>query len=128
ITWTAFFLTGLSCWANEPQEATTQKIRRFAFVVGKNEGGRNTRGEHALINITDQTGGAMYKADEPSELDGIFERIDKELRTQYRLAYYPSPRPPARALRTIEVRLAGEADTTSKYTIRHRRSYYTGDE
>lgn len=96
--------------------------------VVKNESGRNTAGEHALINIADQTGGAMYRADAPAELEAIFERINRELRTQYRLAYYPTPRPPARAYRKIEVRLASAAATSSKYVIRHRRSYYTGDE
>ena len=29
------------------------------------------------------------------ELGAMFDRIDHELRTQYRLAYYPDPRPPA---------------------------------
>jgi len=93
--------------------------------VVKNEGGRNTRGEHALITIADQTGGAMYRADAPAELGAIFDRIDRELRTQYRLAYYPNPRPAPRTFRKIEVRLAGDA---AQHTLRHRRTYYSGEE
>ena len=36
----------------------------------------------------------MYYPDEVTQLDAIFDRIDRELRTQYRLGYYPQPRPP----------------------------------
>src|SRR4029077_5428150 len=49
----------------------------------KGENGRNTAGEHALETIADSTGGAMYYPDEVSQLDAIFDRINRELRTQY---------------------------------------------
>jgi Ca-activated chloride channel family protein len=86
----------------------------------KNENGRNTAGEHALETIADSTGGAMYYPDEVSQLDAIFERINRELRTQYRLAYYPQPRPPQGTYRSIEVRVKGN------YKVRYRKSYYSG--
>jgi Ca-activated chloride channel homolog len=86
----------------------------------KNESGRNTAGEHALETITDTMGGAMFYPDAVSELDGIFDRINRELRTQYRLGYYPNPRGPANTYRQIEVKVSG------KYQVRHRKSYLTG--
>jgi len=86
----------------------------------KNESGRNTAGEHALETITDTMGGAMFYPDAASELDGIFDRINRELRTQYRLGYYPNPRGPANTYRQIEVKVPG------KYQVRHRKSYLTG--
>ena len=86
----------------------------------KNESGRNTAGEHALETITDTMGGAMFFPDAASELDGIFDRIDRELRTQYRLGYYPNPRGPANTYRQLEVKVPG------KYQVRHRKSYLTG--
>jgi Ca-activated chloride channel family protein len=86
----------------------------------KNENGRNTAGEHALQTITETTGGAMFYPDSAQELSAIFDRIDSELRTQYRLAYYPNPRGPANSSRTIEVKVL------SGYTTRHRTSYLTG--
>lgn len=86
----------------------------------KNENGRNTAGEHALETITDTTGGAMFFPDTPQELGIIFDRIDRELRTQYRLAYYPNPRGPANTYRSIEVNVLGT------YKVRHRKSYLTG--
>ncbi len=86
----------------------------------KNENGRNTAGEHALQTIADETGGAMYFPDDLSQLDAMFERIDRELRTQYRLGFYPDPRPPQGVYRNIEVRVKGD------YTVRYRKTYYSG--
>jgi len=86
----------------------------------KNENGRNTAGEHALETITDTTGGAMFFPDTPQELGIIFDRIDQELRTQYRLAYYPDPKGPPNTYRNIEVKVLGT------YKVRHRKTYLTG--
>lgn len=85
------------------------------------ENGRNTAGEHALETIADTTGGAMYYPGELSELRAMFDQIDRELRTQYRLGYYPQPRPPRGAYRSIEVRVNGD------YIVRSRKSYYSGE-
>jgi Ca-activated chloride channel homolog len=87
----------------------------------KSESGRNTAGEHALETMTDTTGGAMFYPDSPRDLDVIFDRIDRELRTQYRLAYYPNPRGPASTYRTIEVKVLN-----GDYHVRHRKTYLTG--
>jgi Ca-activated chloride channel family protein len=86
----------------------------------KNESGRNTAGEHALETITDTMGGAMFYPDSPQEFDGIFDRINRELRTQYRLGYYPEPRGPANTYRKIEIKVTGD------YQVRHRKTYLTG--
>jgi Ca-activated chloride channel family protein len=86
----------------------------------KNENGRNTAGEHALQTITENTGGAMFFPDSPQELPTIFDRIDSELRTQYRLAYYPNPRGTPNTYRTIEVKVL------PGYTARHRTTYLSG--
>jgi Ca-activated chloride channel homolog len=86
----------------------------------KNENGRNTAGEHALQTITEMTGGAMFFPDEVQELSAIFDRIDRELRTQYRLAYYPNPRATPNTYRTIEVKVL------PGYTARHRTTYLSG--
>jgi len=86
----------------------------------KNENGRNTAGEHALDTITDTTGGAMFFPDTPQDLSIMFDLIDRELRTQYRLGYYPDPRGPANTYRNIEVKVLGT------YHVRHRKTYLTG--
>jgi Ca-activated chloride channel homolog len=86
----------------------------------KNENGRNTAGEHALQTITETTGGAMFFPNSSQDLPIIFDRINNELRTQYRLAYYPNPRGPANTYRTIDVKVL------PGYTARHRTTYLTG--
>lgn len=105
------------------REAVRSNALLYTIVIRpvKNESGRNTAGEHALETMTDTTGGAMFYPDTPQELGAIFDRIDRELRTQYRLAYYPSPRGPANTYRSIEVKVS-----TGHYQVRHRKSYLTG--
>jgi len=85
---------------------------------------RDLAGEHALATITDTTGGAMFLADDPSQLDRLFEEIDRELRTQYLLAFYPQPPPPKKSIRHIEVRVAA-APAAGLMRIRNRRIYLT---
>ncbi len=146
------------------REAVRAGTLLYTVVVRpmKSESGRNTAGEHALETITDTTGGAVFYPDSTTELDSIFDRINKELRTQYRLGYYPNPRGPADTYRRIEVTVtplaassqpgsshnggqvaadppnsgtpvaqsAIQTDTAntqpSGYSVRHRKSYYTG--
>jgi len=45
----------------------------------------------------------VFYPDGSTQLDSIFDRINKELRTQYRLGYYPNPRGPSDSYRRIEV-------------------------
>jgi len=105
------------------KEAVRSNALLYTIVIRpvKNESGRNTAGEHALETMTDTTGGAMFYPDTPQELTAIFDRIDRELRTQYLLAYYPSPRGPANTYRSIVVTV-----DPSTYHVRHRKSYLTG--
>jgi len=84
----------------------------------KNESGRNTAGEHALITITDSTGGALFILDETNQLDAMFDRIDRELRTQYLLGYYPNPMPPPLTYRHVEVKV------NTGDLVRHRSVYF----
>ncbi|HYA62685.1 MAG TPA: VWA domain-containing protein [Candidatus Sulfotelmatobacter sp.] len=114
--------TSRSDFESARREALRAGILLYTIVVRpvKNENGRNTAGEHALQTITETTGGAMFFPDSAQELPIIFDRIDSELRTQYRLAYYPNPRGPANTYRTIEVKVL------PGYTARHRKTYLTG--
>src|SRR6266850_1311598 len=105
------------------KEAVLSNALLYTIVIRpvKSESGRNTAGEHALETMTDTTGGAMFYPDSAQELGSIFDRIDRELRTQYRLAYYPNPRGPANTYRSIVVTV-----NPSNYKVRHRKSYLTG--
>ena len=105
------------------KEAVRSNALLYTIVIRpvKNESGRNTAGEHALETMTDTTGGAMFYPDTPQELGAIFDRIDRELRTQYLLAYYPTPRGPANTYRSIVVTV-----NPASYQVRHRKSYLSG--
>ena len=85
----------------------------------KSESGRNTAGEHALITITDSAGGAMFTLDELEQIDQMFDRINRELRTQYWLGYYPHPSPPPGAERHVRLEVRGG------YVVRYRKEYFT---
>jgi Ca-activated chloride channel family protein len=85
--------------------------------------GRDTGGEHALIQISEDTGGKYFYATSVPQLDDAFRKISDELRTQYLLAYYPSQRFSDSSFRHIEVKVDG--GTASPFTVRHRTGYYT---
>jgi Ca-activated chloride channel homolog len=85
----------------------------------KSDAGWNTAGEHAMETITDSTGGAMFYPTSLGELDGIFDRINRELRTQYLLGYYPTPTPPPGSDRHIVVKVS------TGDTVRYRKEYFT---
>ncbi len=112
--------TSLSKFEDARRAAIASEALLYSIVIrAANESGRNTAGEHALITITDSTGGAMFMVDEMQQLDAMFERIDRELRTQYLLAYYPTPIPPPGSRRHIGLRVkAGD-------TVRYRKEYFT---
>jgi Ca-activated chloride channel family protein len=86
--------------------------------------GRDIGGEHALIQLSEDTGGKYFYATTLPQLDQAFRTISDELRTQYLLAYYPDRRLADSDFRRIEVKLAG-TDSAANYKTRHRTGYYT---
>lgn len=86
--------------------------------------GRDTGGEHALIQLSEDTGGKYFYATTIAQLDKAFQAISDELRTQYLLAYYPAQRLSDSDFRRIQVRLNGVSGAT-EYKTRHRTGYYT---
>jgi Ca-activated chloride channel homolog len=88
---------------------------------------RDLGGEHALAAITDSTGGAMFLADDLTQLDRLYSEIDYELRTQYLLAFYPQPPPPRKSVRHLEVQVHVAPGSVEHIPlrIRNRREYLT---
>ena len=86
--------------------------------------GRDTGGEHALIQLSEDTGGKYYYASSLPQLDSAFRQISDELRTQYLLAYYPSQRTSDHEFRRIDVHLEGVPDG-GDYRVRNRTGYYS---
>jgi Ca-activated chloride channel homolog len=107
--------------AAEEAEAIVYSI---IIVPIESSAGRETGGEHALIQLSEDTGGKYYYATSIAQLDEAFRQISDELRTQYLLAYYPSQRASFSEFRRIEVKTTGASDSAA-YRVRYRAGYYT---
>jgi Ca-activated chloride channel family protein len=87
------------------------------------DAGRNTGGEHALIQMSEDTGGKYYYVVDPSDLEPAFQHISDDLRTQYLLGYYAPDRDGDKGFRRIKVALADPAKGVGDL-LRHRTGYF----
>lgn len=111
------------------QEAVDEAVRDEVMIYSVIDvpiaasAGRDLGGEHAMITLSEQTGGRAYYADQAS-LQQIFARIADDLRTQYMLGYYPhGGRARGGEFRSIAVKLRSVAGN-AQYSVRHRPGYY----
>jgi len=86
--------------------------------------GRDTGGEHALIQFSKDTGGKYYYASNLAQLDQAFHQISDELRTQYLLAYYP-PKASHGDFRRISIEVKPTGEPNQEFRARTRAGYYT---
>lgn len=86
--------------------------------------GRDLGGEHALIQLSTDTGGKYYYAASLEQLQGAFQKISEELRTQYLLAYYPSRRLADSDFRRIKVTVKTPPGSPPLQP-RYRTGYFT---
>lgn len=88
------------------------------------DAGRDLGGEHALIQMSHDTGGKHFYAEGAAQLDQAFRQVSDELRTQYLLAYYPAKRVTSSHFRTIKVDVDAEIPNGPPLA-RYRTGYYT---
>ena len=114
-------------YANALRRAQQAEALVYSIIVVPVEAdaGRNLAGEHALIQISKDTGGKYYYASGIGELDSAFRQIGEELRTQYLLAYYPNRQISDSTFRRIQVEVAKKDGEGKPYQVRHRAGYYT---
>lgn len=95
-------------------------IYSIVIVPIKSDAGRSLGGEHALISLSEETGGKAFLPNAVGELDAIYTRISDELRTQYTLGYYSTVTAPSNELREISL-------TTDhpRLVVRTRRGYFS---
>ncbi len=111
------------------QEALREAQQAEAIVYSiiivpiESSAGRDIGGEHALIQLSQDTGGKHFYASSLPQLDEAFRKISDELRTQYLLAYYPSRRYSESDYRRIDIRVNSPSD--SGLHARYRTGYYT---
>ncbi len=87
------------------------------------DAGRDTGGEHALIQMADDTGGKYYFVERPKDLDPALRRVSDDLRTQYLLGYYAPEGRHRDDPRAITVRLTNPAAAATD-DLRYRKAYY----
>jgi Ca-activated chloride channel family protein len=112
------------------QQALDQAIRDEVMVYSlidipiPNDAGRDTGGEHALITLSQETGGKYFYA-EYGDVAAAFRKISEDLRTQYLIGYYPVQRRTQTDFRRIQLTLTPSAPkSSSPYTLRYRPGYY----
>jgi Ca-activated chloride channel family protein len=103
-------------------------IYSIIVVPIESDAGRDIGGEHALIVLSQDSGGKYFYANSSADLDKVFQKIDEELRTQYLLAYYPKERSDWSEFRRIDVKVkvpGAPADAHApQFSVRHRTGYY----
>jgi Ca-activated chloride channel family protein len=116
-------------YAESLREAQIAEAIMYSIIVVpiESSAGRNTGGEHALMQMSHDTGGEYYYAESVQQIDAAFHRISDQLRTQYLLAYYPKRRLADSDFRRLEVRVTPPPDSHLELPlhVRHRTGYYT---
>jgi len=88
------------------------------------DAGRDTGGEHALITLSQGTGGKSYYA-QFGDLTRAFAQVSEDLRTQYLIGYYPVQRRSLSEFRRIQLTLKpGSTPGAATDLLRYRPGYY----
>ena len=109
--------------AVEQAQRAGAMVYAIIIVPIYSDAGRNTAGEHALIQMARDTGGKYYYVVDPKDLEPAFRHVSDDLRTQYLLGYYAPRRGKDDSYRAIKVRMTDEA-LQGKYDLRYRAGYY----
>jgi Ca-activated chloride channel homolog len=110
--------------ALEQAERAGAMVYSLIIVPIMADAGRNTGGEHALIQMAHDTGGKYYYVSDKHDLAPAFQHVSDDLRTQYTVGYYaPQRGADLSGLRHIRIQLKDPA-LRSKYSLRYRTVYY----
>jgi len=112
------------------REAQQAEVILYSIIIVpiESSAGRDIGGEHALIQLSRDTGGKYFYASSLEQLDAAFRQISDELRTQYLIAYYPSSRLSDSEFRRIEITVdpaTKDVADPADLQVRHRTGYYT---
>jgi Ca-activated chloride channel family protein len=110
--------------ALEQAQRSGTMVYSLIIVPVAADAGRDTGGEHALIQMARDTGGKYYYVEDKRDIAPAFAHVSDDLRTQYTLGYYaPQKGGDFNGLRHIEIRLKDPA-LAAKYKLRYRTAYY----
>jgi Ca-activated chloride channel homolog len=84
--------------------------------------GRDIGGEHAMITLSEQTGGKSFYV-EAGDLEKAFAKVSDDLRTQYLIGYYPRNQVPGLSFHRIGVTVPRAG--ADGFDIRCKTGYYS---
>ena len=105
------------------EEALRNEVMIYSIIDVPIEAsaGRDTGGEHAMITLSEQTGGKYFYVD-AGGLDKAFAQVSKDLRTQYLIGYYPHNQLPGATFHRLTVTIPRAAPDA--FNVRHKTGYY----
>jgi len=92
-------------------------IAVYTIGLGLEDGGKGEAGDN-LKRMAAETGGKSWFVDTTAQLDGVYQQIERELRSQYRIAYQSTNNSPDDGFRVVRVEVGKkglEARTISGY-------------
>jgi Ca-activated chloride channel family protein len=110
--------------ALEEAERAGAMIYSLILVPVEADAGRDTGGEHALIQLARDTGGKSYDVEQETDLKPALQHVSDDLRTQYTVGYYvPQHDVDSSLLRHIHLQLKDPA-LRARCALRYRKAYY----
>jgi len=107
------------------KEAINQTLAAEAVVYAIGIGSkRDGVYRESLRDLAQRTGGRAFFPDKKFDLDAAFAEIERELRTQYLIAYSSTNKKRDGAYRKITVEITNPDLRKQKLEIRHRPGYY----
>ena len=103
-----------------------QLAETSVYAIGTNKMGATTskNGIKILNRLTEETGGRAFFPVSDLEMEDAFDKIEKELRSQYSITYTPRNKTRDGKFRELEVRVAKGRNRPQNLTIRHKKGYY----
>jgi VWFA-related protein len=93
----------------------------YAIGIGSERDGLD---RNALRDVAQRTGGRAFFPDKKFDLNAAFAEIERELRTQYLIAYSSTNKKRDGSYRKITIELTNPTLRKEKLEIRHRPGYY----
>jgi VWFA-related protein len=96
------------------------------YAIGTSNLGatRSRNGVKILNRLTEETGGRVFFPVSDIEMEDSFDKIEKELRSQYSITYTPKNKIRDGKFRELEVRVAKGRNRPGKPTVRYKKGYY----
>jgi len=112
-----------STYAQAVEAALRNEVMIYSLIDVPIEAsaGRDLGGEHALITLSEQTGGKHFYVGEGG-LDKAFAKVSDDLRTQYLIGYYPQNQVRGADFHRVVVTVPRAA--ADEFNVRNKAGYY----